>query len=177
MEHARMLVLSIDAMTGDDLRAAAALPNFARLLDGCALATEVLSVFPSLTYPCHVAMATGCWPMHTGVYNNERFLPETRKRPWYFYTDELARPTIFAAARAAGVSTGCVMWPCMGRGPIDTLVPEIWGETPDAPFLEPFCAAGSADFIREIWPRVGGIPQGFRQPMFDTFVTAIARCV
>ena len=100
MEHARMLVLSIDAMTGDDLRAAAALPNFARLLDGCALATEVLSVFPSLTYPCHVAMATGCWPMHTGVYNNERFLPETRKRPWYFYTDELARPTIFAAARA-----------------------------------------------------------------------------
>lgn len=125
MEHARMLVLSIDAMTGDDLRAAAALPNFARLLDGCALATEVLSVFPSLTYPCHVAMATGCWPMHTGVYNNERFLPETRKRPWYFYTDELARPTIFAAARAAGVRTGCVMWPCMGRGPIDTLVPEI----------------------------------------------------
>lgn len=99
MEHARMLVLSIDAMTGDDLRAAAALSNFARLLDGCALATEVLSVFPSLTYPCHVAMATGCWPMHTGVYNNERFLPETRKRPWYFYTDELARPTIFAAAR------------------------------------------------------------------------------
>ena len=80
MEHARMLVLSIDAMTGDDLRAAAALSNFARLLDGCALATEVLSVFPSLTYPCHVAMATGCWPMHTGVYNNERFLPETRKR-------------------------------------------------------------------------------------------------
>ena len=62
----------------------------------------------------------------------------------------------------------------MGRGPIDTLVPEIWGETPDAPFLAPFCAAGSADFIREIWPRVGGIPQGFRQPMFDTFVTAIA---
>ena len=29
MEHARMLVLSIDAMTGDDLRAAAALSNFA----------------------------------------------------------------------------------------------------------------------------------------------------
>ena len=174
MEHARMLVLSIDAMTGDDLRAAASLPNFARLLDGCALATDVLSVFPSLTYPCHVTMATGCWPMHTGVCNNERFLPETRKRPWYFYTDELARPTIFAAARAAGVSTGCVMWPCMGRGPIDTLVPEIWGKTPDAPFLEPFCAAGSADFIREIWPRVGGIPQGFRQPMFDTFVAAIA---
>ena len=103
MEHARMLVLSIDAMTGDDLRAAAALSNFARLLDGCALATEVLSVFPSLTYPCHVAMATGCWPMHTGVYNNERFLPETRKRPWYFYTDEPVSYThlFFDIARAS----------------------------------------------------------------------------
>ena len=174
MEQSRALVLSIDAMTGEDLRAAAALPNFSRLLERCALATGVRSVFPSLTYPCHVAMATGCWPMHTHIYNNERFLPQTRKRPWYFYTDEIARPTIFAAARKAGVSTGCVMWPCMGRGPIDTLVPEIWGETPDSPFLEPFCRAGSADFIREIWPKAGEIPQGFRQPMFDRFVTAIA---
>ncbi len=94
----------------------------------------------SLTYPCHVAMATGCWPMHTHIYNNERFLPQTRKRPWYFYTDEIARPTIFAAARKAGVSTGCVMWPCMGRGPIDTLVPEIWAKRRIPLSWNPFAA-------------------------------------
>lgn len=173
----RALVLSIDAMTGEDLKIAEEFPNFAALLSDCALATGVEAVFPSLTYPCHVAMATGCWPMNTGIVNNELFVPCELKRPWYFYTDQICRPTIFAAAAAAGISTGCVMWPCMGRGPIDTLVPEIWGESVDAPFLEPFCAAGSENFIRGIWGEVGGIAQGFRQPMFDEFVTAITEQV
>lgn len=175
MQKKRALVLSIDAMTGSDLAVARQYPHFSALLSDCALAAEVESVFPSLTYPCHVAMATGCHPKHTGVVNNEIFLPDTLNRPWYFYAGQIGRPTIFDAARKAGISTGCVMWPCMGKGPIDTLVPEIWGKTPDDPFLEPFCGAGTADFIREIWPRVGGIAQGFRQPMFDRFVVAIAR--
>lgn len=174
MAQARALVLSIDAMTGEDLKKAVQYPNFGRLMENCALATEVESVFPSLTYPCHVAMATGCTPAHTQILNNEIFLPETLRRPWYFYTRQIGRPTIFAAARAAGISTGCVMWPCMGKGPIDTLVPEIWGEDPNGSFLEPFCAAGTSDFIREIWPEVGNIPRGFAQPMFDTFVCRTA---
>ena len=170
----RVLVISLDAMTGDDLRQASQYPHFARLLGQGALATDVLSVFPSLTYPCHVTMATGCTPQHTGVCNNERFLPDTLQRPWYFYTSQIARPTIFEAAKKAGLTTGCVMWPCMGKGPIDALVPEIWGDTPDAPFLEPFCQAGTEELIRAIWPQVGKIPQGFRQPMFDEFVCACA---
>lgn len=174
MKKKRVLVLSIDAMTGEDLAFAESLPNFGRLIRNCALATQVESVFPSLTYPCHVSMATGCSPAHTRVWNNEIFLPDTLKRPWYFYDSQIARPTIFESARQAGISTGCVMWPCMGNGPIDVLVPEIWGKTPDEPFLEPFCSAGSEGFIREIWPLVSDIPQGFNQPMFDTFVIAMA---
>lgn len=173
MSDIRVLVVSIDAMTGEDLHAACRYPHFAQLLAQCALATNVEAVFPSLTYPCHVAMATGCWPMHNGVINNEIFLKNTLKRPWVYYTDQIHRPTIFKAARESGVSTGCVMWPCMGKGPIDTLVPEIWGDTPDASFLEPFCEAGSETFIREVWPQVGNIPRGFQQPMFDRFVTKI----
>lgn len=177
MSRARALVISIDAMTGEDLAPAQKYPNFAALTQGCALATNVESVFPSLTYPCHVAMATGCTPMHTGVLNNEIFLPDSFRRPWYFYASQIRRPTIFAAAAAAGVSTGCVMWPCMGKGPIDVLVPEIWGDAPDASFLEPFCSAGTEDFIREIWPSVSGSVQGFRQPMFDDFVCRIAEAL
>ena len=133
------------------------------------LVGRVDAVYPSLTYPCHAAMATGCWPERTGIVNNERFLPLEEKRPWLFYTKELNCPTIFDFARAAGVSTGCVMWPCMGGGPIDTLVPEIWGESPDGDFFEPFRQAGTEAFIREIWDTVGAIPQGFRQPAFDDF--------
>lgn len=164
-----IIVISIDAMTGPDLERARSLPAFSKLMQDCALVDCVQSAYPSLTYPCHVSMATGCWPDETGIINNEHFLPLSAKRPWYFYTDEIKRPTIFHFARQAGVSSGCVMWPCMGRGPIDWLVPEIWGETPDSGFFEPFCRAGTERFIREIWEAVGGSPHGFKQPEFDRF--------
>lgn len=167
-----VIVISIDAMTNADLKQAGSLPAFSRLLQGCALVESVQSAYPSLTYPCHVSMVTGCWPDRTGVVNNERFLPLQSKRPWYFYADEIRCPTIFHFARQAGISTGCVMWPCMGRGPIDYLVPEIWGETPDSGFFEPFCAAGTPALIREIWDAVGHIPHGFSQPEFDRFAFA-----
>lgn len=175
MNAKRALVISIDAMSGENLEMAREYPNFARILENCALATNVNAVFPSLTYPCHVAMVTGCYPMHSGVINNEAFLPNTLVRPWYFYTEQVKRPTIFAAAKEAGISSGCVMWPCMGNGPIDVLVPEIWGKSTEDSFLEPFCSAGTEDFICEIWPIIGQIPCGFQQPMFDHFVIAAAK--
>ncbi len=169
-EH--IIVLSIDAMTWPDLQQAGSLPAFSRLLQDCALVESIQSAYPSLTYPCHVSMVTGCWPDQTGVINNERFLPLQSKRPWFFYADEIRRPTIFHFAKLAGISTGCVMWPCMGRGPIDYLVPEAWGETPDSGFFEPFCQAGTPSLIREIWDSVGSIPRGFAQPEFDRFAFA-----
>lgn len=167
-----VIVVSIDAMTNTDLTQAGSLPAFSRLLQDCALVESVQSAYPSLTYPCHVSMVTGCWPDRTGVINNEHFLPLQAKRPWYFYAGEISRPTIFQFARQAGISTGCVMWPCMGRGPIDYLVPEIWGETPDSGFFEPFCSAGTPSLIQEIWNTVGHIPHGFSQPEFDQFAFA-----
>ncbi len=177
MAKARALVLSIDAMTGEDLAAAGALENFSALKEKCALARNVRSVYPSLTYPCHAAMATGCMPARTKVVNNEVFLPDTLTRPWVFYASQIAVPTIFDAARRAGVSSASVMWPTMGRVGVDTLIPEIWLTSPEADFLEPMCGAGSADYIRSIWGEVGEIARGFEQPRFDEFVTACAERV
>ena len=173
----KVIVLSLDAMTFEDFSKARDLPGFSWFWERGALARHIRSVYPSLTYPCHAAMACGCWPEESGVFNNELFLPETRRRPWIFYHDQIRRPTIFHAARAAGLRSGCILWPCMGNAPVDYLIPEIWDGDPDSGFFEPMCRAGSAPFIREIWPEVGSIPRGFRQPMLDEFVFACLRRV
>ena len=173
----KMIVLSLDAMTFEDFSKARDLPGFSWFWERGALARHIRSVYPSLTYPCHAAMACGCWPEESGVFNNELFLPETRRRPWIFYHDQIRRPTIFHAARAAGLRSGCILWPCMGNAPVDYLIPEIWDGDPDSGFFEPMCRAGSAPFIREIWPEVGSIPRGFQQPMLDEFVFACLRRV
>ena len=151
----KVIVLSLDAMTFEDFSKARDLTGFSWFWERGALARHIRSVYPSLTYPCHAAMACGCWPEESGVFNNELFLPETRRRPWIFYHDQIRRPTIFHAARAAGLRSGCILWPCMGNAPVDYLIPEIWDGDPDSGFFEPMCRAGSAPFIREIWPEVG----------------------
>ena len=166
------IVISIDAFTGTDLKAAFNLPAFSRLLKNCAMVESVLSVYPSLTYPCHVSMVTGCWPERTGVINNEHFISFPNKRPWYLYSREIACPTIFDHANKAGISTGCVMWPCMGNAPVDYLVPEIWGDTPDSGFYEPFRTAGTPELIDELWSTLDCIAKGFTQPDFDSFAFA-----
>ncbi len=173
----KVIVLSLDAMTFEDFFQARDLPGYSWFWEHGALARHIRSVYPSLTYPCHAAMACGCWPEESGVFNNELFLPETRQRPWIFFHDQIRRPTIFHAAHAAGLRAGCILWPCMGNAPVDYLIPEIWDGDPNSGFFEPMCRAGSAPFIRKIWPEGGSIPQGFQQPMLDEFVFACLRHV
>lgn len=74
----KMIVLSLDAMTFEDFSKARDLTGFSWFWERGALARHIRSVYPSLTYPCHAAMACGCWPEESGVFNNELFLPETR---------------------------------------------------------------------------------------------------
>ena len=36
--------------------------NFKYLLESAAVVRQVKSIYPTLTYPCHATMATGCFP-------------------------------------------------------------------------------------------------------------------
>lgn len=88
----KVIVLSLDAMTFEDFFQARDLPGYSWFWEHGALARHIRSVYPSLTYPCHAAMACGCWPEESGVFNNELFLPETRQRPWIFFMTKSAAP-------------------------------------------------------------------------------------
>lgn len=122
----RLLVISVDAMHTDDLPFARTLPGFARILDNASVA-EIEGIYPSVTYPNHVAQITGCPPASSGVFNNQQFQPHRGVgAEWFWDSGAIKVPTIFAAARDAGLVSAAVQWPVTANDQsVNWLVPEI----------------------------------------------------
>src|SRR5699024_6829771 len=102
------------------------LPGFARILENASVA-EIEGVYPSVTYPNHVAQITGCPPASSGVLNNQQFQPHRGAgAAWSWDSSAITVPTIFAAARAAGLATAAVRWPATAHEQsVDWVGPEI----------------------------------------------------
>lgn len=147
----RLLVISADAMVEEDLAYLSTLPNFKRYLSGGVKAERVRSIYPTLTYPAHVSILTGCFPNKTGIVNNIVFSTDPACNDWEWDAGPIRVSDIFAAAKKGGYSTAAVLWPVTGNNPnIDYLVNEIWmpheGDTLDSCFR----GSGSSEEVLEI---------------------------
>lgn len=103
-----------------------------------AWADAVKSVFPSVTYPAHTTILTGLPPAEHGISYNSPFEPGGQSGRWYWEESSITAPTLWDAARAAGLATASIFWPVSVGAPVDFNVPEIWPlewETSD--FVEP----------------------------------------
>ena len=58
----KLVVMSVDAMFTEDLAEVRHLPAFTEFMANAAIFEDVEAVYPTLTYPCHTTMLTGCWP-------------------------------------------------------------------------------------------------------------------
>lgn len=126
-KNRRLFVLSIDAWVCEDVEYVKNLPNFKKILDGSSWIKKVETVYPSLTYPCHVSMCSGVWPDKHGIYNNEIDDFTMPAPTWNWYSKDIKVKTIFDMAKKAGYTTAAVHWPVQcGNKKIDYLVPEIW---------------------------------------------------
>jgi hypothetical protein len=126
-----VVVVSIDGMSPaaylDPDGAGLAVPNLRRLVREGAAARGLVGVLPSVTYPSHTTLVTGVPPREHGILSNRIFDPEgTANGAWYWYAEEIRVPTLWSAAKAAGLSVGAISWPVTVGAPIDFLVPEIW---------------------------------------------------
>lgn len=128
MKKQKLIVVSMDAMIFEDLEYLARKPSFGWLLANCAKVEQVRCIYPTLTYPCHATMATGCWPAKHGVINNLRFAPGVENPDWLWFHDAYRVPDLCDACKKAGLTTAAVGWPTMGKHRnIDYLVGEIAG--------------------------------------------------
>lgn len=89
-------------------------------------AEAVRTVFPSVTYPAHTTILTGRAPADHGISYNSPFEPEGQTGVWYWEESHIQGPTLWDAARDAGLRTASVFWPVSVGAPIDWNVPEVW---------------------------------------------------
>ena len=168
----RVIVLSADAMVYEDMEYFRTLPEYKKYLAGGAEVKNVRTIYPSVTYPVHVSIATGAWPCRHGVVSNTEFHPGVLSLPWNWFHTPVKIPDIFDAAKEAGLSTAGVFWPVTGKHPsIDNLIPEYWtqmkGETIKTAFKRAGCNPHMLSIIEKNFTR-GTVER--QHPVCDEFV-------
>ena len=127
-----LLLLSIDGLRPDSVLQADAhglkIPHLRRILRDGAHASGVRGVLPTVTYPSHTTIVTGVWPSRHGIYSNLTFDPlGVNLEGWYWYSEDIAVPTLWEAAAKAGLTAGSVSWPVtVGARGIRFNIPEFW---------------------------------------------------
>ena len=126
----RSLVISLDGLDARYLRRrdeyGLKIPTLRRLMAEGAASLDVVSVYPSVTYPVHTSIVTGALPARHGIVGNELFIPpgEPECGEWHWFARDIRAQALWDAAHERGLSTGIVSWPVAG-GAGDYNVPEI----------------------------------------------------
>jgi predicted AlkP superfamily pyrophosphatase or phosphodiesterase len=144
-----VVLISIDGLRPADVLQARQrglrLPNLEHFLARGSYAHDVRGVLPTLTYPSHTTLLTGVSPQRHGIVNNLTFDPWNRNRyGWDWYANDIRVPTLWDAARAAGLSTANVHWPVSVGAPVDWNLPQIWrtGTSDDRKLLAALATPG-----------------------------------
>lgn len=172
MKAGRMIIISLDAVGEQDLAYMKEMSNFRRFFERAALCPHVESVYPSLTYPAHAAIVTGCVPKTTNIVNNLRFQPWRKKPDWFWQRRFIKRTTIYDEAAKKGMKTAAFLWPVTGRARIAWNLPEIWANHFWENQVTVSFANGTPSFQLDLYRRFGKILNGVRQPNLDNFVQA-----
>lgn len=154
----RLLVLSVDAMVREDLEYMKSLPNFRKYLGDYSEVETIRTVYPSVTYPAHVSMMTGCYPDRTGIGSNNTFTTGSKEETWNWFHDTVRVEDIFTAAKRSGYTTASIFWPVTGCHPdIDYLIDEYWMPNPSDTLESSFKRAGSSDEVIDIIQKNAGL--------------------
>ena len=78
----KLVVISMDALIQEDLPKMETMPAFHYLMKKGSNVRDFRSIYPTLTYPCHITMTTGCYPNKHGITNNEEVIFEDGKNPY-----------------------------------------------------------------------------------------------
>lgn len=118
-----VVMISIDGLRPEVYREPETLglqmPNLVALRDAGVSAARMIPVFPSVTYPAHTTLVTGTRPSEHGIVTNFK-----SGSNWYLDSAEIRSQTLWAAAKAAGLSTAIVTWPASYGAEVDYRIPE-----------------------------------------------------
>ncbi|OEF98171.1 alkaline phosphatase family protein [Desulfuribacillus alkaliarsenatis] len=170
----RLLMISLDAVSSDDLEILQELPNFSKLRKKGTLVRDVKSVLISNTYPAHTSIITGTHPNKHGVIDNTLLLPERKSAKWRYHTGDIKVPTLFHKAKEQGLTTCSILYPVTGSAKIDYNILEIAGEMNPLKRAYIMLRHGSARYLISNLLRFRKYIKGIGQPALDDLTTAVA---
>ena len=143
--------------------------------------------FPTVTWTNHTTLVTGVHPGRHGVLANEYYDRKERKKvplipDPIFNKDEIVKtPTIYDAAKTAGLTTAGVIWPASrGAKTLDWTVPDVFEQelfekygTPQ--LLEEARALGIPIEKQMEWCKLGNAGKAQRDYMYTQLATHIIR--
>jgi predicted AlkP superfamily pyrophosphatase or phosphodiesterase len=99
-------------------------PNLRALAARGIQAKKVTGIFPTVTYPAHATLATGCRPARHGIISNTVFDPRDGGKKWYWEAAHLKAVPLWDAAHRDGKKTSVIRWPTTLGAEIDYHFPE-----------------------------------------------------
>ena len=173
-------MISIDGLRPDYVTQAdkhgLKIPVLRSFLKEGAYADSVINVSPTLTYPNHTTLVTGVAPREHGIYNNTLFDPLDKERgAWNWYGAQVKSPTLWQAAKAAGLTTGSVLWPVSvhAKG-IDYNVPEYWRTKGEYDHYLMEAVSTPSGFLEEAEKVAGPFHSGEGDLVLDEVITKTA---
>ena len=175
----KLVLISHDALVGEDLLYLQKSEPFRSLLRDGARIQSLRSVYPTVTYPAHTSLITGVYPERHGVISNEKCSIGTLAAPWNWFRPANKAQSLFTAAKQAGLTTAAVFWPVTGNDPdIDYLVDEYWPQSPDETMREALLRAGTSETLYDtVVEKHLHLMDGTKiptHPQLDAFITAVA---
>ena len=113
----RLCMISLDAVAQPDADRLLCLPALSALKGQGVFCDAVKTVYPTLTYPIHTSLLTGCYPDTHGIGHNQPFQPDTAPvmRRWYWSVKDIRVKTLHQAAREKGMDVASILWPASGK--------------------------------------------------------------
>lgn len=171
----RLIIISLDAVGKRDMDFMMSLPNFSRLAKEGAFCDNVLSVYPSLTYPAHTSIVTGKTPNNHGIVANTAFQPSRNNPDWLYKRKYIRGTTLVDEAKKSGMTICSLLWPVMGGARIDYNIPEVCVTRKYQNQVTACVANGSPIYLLEMQKLFGHLRKGTTQPALDDFLMTCAK--
>lgn len=166
----RIVVVSLDAVGSRDQELLLSLPNFSRIVREGAYCDNVLSVYPSLTYPAHASIVTGKTPDHHRVVSNTLLQPGRKTPDWMYSRKNIRGITLMDLARKKGYRVATLLWPVTGGAKIAYNLPEVMVTRKHQNQIIACLLNGSPKYLLELNSKFGHMRKGISQPFLDDFL-------
>ncbi len=173
----RVLLITLDATFHDDAQALRALPTLGALARRGVFCDNVQTVYPTLTYPVHASILTGCYPDRHGIAHNQPFQPDAREdmRAWNWDARDIKVKTLHQAAAEKGMRVASMLWPVSGFSKsVRWNFPEVLPLPGENAALK-MMRYGSAAWILRDELRYGKRRKSLRQPDLDEYAAFLCQ--